>query len=136
MREIVDWDYYRERLGGTIQKIITIPAAMQRVPNPVPRVKHPDWLHKKARTCNPAWVLLQVSGLKTGISVTHARLCTVQQAWFEGERQDTHWVCYVRYGCQSVARQAPRLAAQEGARPPGGQHLPGGLGCKGLESLT
>ena len=54
VREIVDWDYYRERLGGTIQKIITIPAAMQRVPNPVPRVKHPDWLHKKARACAPA----------------------------------------------------------------------------------
>ena len=50
MRAIVDWGYYKERLGGTIQKIITIPAAMQRVANPVPRVKHPDWLHKKART--------------------------------------------------------------------------------------
>lgn len=37
----------RERLGSAIQKIITIPAAMQRVPNPVPRVRHPDWLHKK-----------------------------------------------------------------------------------------
>ena len=47
MRAIVDWDYYRERLGSAIQKIITIPAAMQRVPNPVPRVKHPDWLYKK-----------------------------------------------------------------------------------------
>ncbi|KAJ8965898.1 hypothetical protein NQ314_003839 [Rhamnusium bicolor] len=33
--------------GGAIQKIITIPAAMQGVPNPVPRVRHPDWLHKK-----------------------------------------------------------------------------------------
>ena len=31
-------------------KIITIPAAMQHVPNPVPRVKHPDWLSKKARS--------------------------------------------------------------------------------------
>lgn len=39
----------RERLGSAIQKIITIPAAMQRVANPVPRVKHPDWLHKKVR---------------------------------------------------------------------------------------
>jgi DNA polymerase epsilon subunit 1 len=47
VRAIVDWDYYRERLGSAIQKIITIPAAMQRVPNPVPRVRHPDWLHKK-----------------------------------------------------------------------------------------
>lgn len=31
IREILDWDYYIERLGGTIQKIITIPAAMQGV---------------------------------------------------------------------------------------------------------
>lgn len=46
VRDILDWDYYRERLGNAIQKIITIPAAMQAVPNPVPRVKHPDWLHK------------------------------------------------------------------------------------------
>ncbi len=49
LRDIVDWNYYRERLGGAIMKIITIPAAMQHVPNPVPRVKHPDWLSKKAR---------------------------------------------------------------------------------------
>ncbi|XP_044265120.1 DNA polymerase epsilon catalytic subunit 1 isoform X2 [Tribolium madens] len=47
IREILDWNYYIERLGGAIQKIITIPAAMQGVPNPVPRVRHPDWLHKK-----------------------------------------------------------------------------------------
>ncbi len=27
-------------------KIITIPAALQGVKNPVPRIAHPDWLHK------------------------------------------------------------------------------------------
>ena len=47
IRKLLDWDYYLERLGGTIQKIITIPAALQGCANPVPRVKHPDWLHKK-----------------------------------------------------------------------------------------
>ncbi|KAJ8897708.1 hypothetical protein PR048_003058 [Dryococelus australis] len=47
IREVLDWDYYIERLGGTIQKIVTIPAAMQGLPNPVPRVQHPEWLHKK-----------------------------------------------------------------------------------------
>lgn len=47
IRDILDWNYYIERLNGTIQKIITIPAALQGVPNPVPRVQHPDWLHKK-----------------------------------------------------------------------------------------
>lgn len=48
-RGLVDWEYYRERLSGAIQKIITIPAALQRVPNPVPRVAHPAWLHKRVR---------------------------------------------------------------------------------------
>jgi DNA polymerase epsilon subunit 1 len=47
IRQILDWNYYIERIGGAIQKIITIPAALQGVSNPVPRVQHPDWLHKK-----------------------------------------------------------------------------------------
>jgi DNA polymerase epsilon subunit 1 len=47
IRSILDWDYYIERLGNAIQKIITIPAAMQGVSNPVPRIAHPDWLHKR-----------------------------------------------------------------------------------------
>ena len=33
IRQVLDWDYYIERLGGAIQKIITIPAAMQGVSN-------------------------------------------------------------------------------------------------------
>ena len=49
IRGILDWEYYAERLGSAIQKIVTIPAAMQGVANPVPRVLHPDWLHKKLR---------------------------------------------------------------------------------------
>ncbi|KAG5315775.1 DPOE1 polymerase, partial [Acromyrmex insinuator] len=47
IRDILDWNYYIERLGSAIQKIITIPAAMQGLSNPVPRVQHPPWLHKK-----------------------------------------------------------------------------------------
>jgi len=31
IREILDWSYYIERLSSTIQKLITIPAAMQKV---------------------------------------------------------------------------------------------------------
>lgn len=45
----MDWDYYVERLGNCIQKIITIPAALQGVPNPVPRIAHPDWLQNKIK---------------------------------------------------------------------------------------
>ncbi|CAE6420593.1 unnamed protein product [Rhizoctonia solani] len=47
IRSILDWGYYIERLGSVIQKLITIPAAMQKVANPVPRIRHPDWLHKR-----------------------------------------------------------------------------------------
>lgn len=32
IRSIIDWSYYRQRLSSAIQKIITIPAAMQKVP--------------------------------------------------------------------------------------------------------
>lgn len=47
IRDILDWQYYIERLNSCIQKIITIPAALQGVSNPVPRCTHPDWLHKR-----------------------------------------------------------------------------------------
>ncbi|MCJ1382392.1 DNA polymerase epsilon catalytic subunit [Xylographa soralifera] len=46
-RTILDWDYYLERLGSVIQKLITIPAALQKVRNPVPRVGHPEWLQRR-----------------------------------------------------------------------------------------
>ncbi|KAH3682890.1 hypothetical protein WICPIJ_006146 [Wickerhamomyces pijperi] len=51
-RSIIDWSYYKERLESVIQKIITIPAALQEVSNPVPRVAHPDWLQKRINTKN------------------------------------------------------------------------------------
>jgi len=47
IRDILDWNYYIERFNSCIQKIITIPAALQNIRNPVPRVSHPDWLHKR-----------------------------------------------------------------------------------------
>ncbi|KAJ3268707.1 DNA polymerase epsilon catalytic subunit, partial [Terramyces sp. JEL0728] len=47
IRDLIDWEYYLERFGGVIQKLITIPAAAQNVENPIPRIKHPDWLLKR-----------------------------------------------------------------------------------------
>ncbi|KAI9204184.1 uncharacterized protein BJ171DRAFT_442631 [Polychytrium aggregatum] len=47
IRTIIDWSYYLERFGSVIQKLITIPAAMQGVANPIPRIKHPEWLSKR-----------------------------------------------------------------------------------------
>ncbi|KZF24567.1 DNA polymeras-like protein epsilon [Xylona heveae TC161] len=49
-RDVIDWDYYLERLGSVIQKLITIPAALQKIRNPVPRVAHPDWLQRRINT--------------------------------------------------------------------------------------
>jgi DNA polymerase epsilon subunit 1 len=49
IRNLIDWDYYVARLNSCIQKIITIPAALQRIRNPVPRCVHPDWLLKVVR---------------------------------------------------------------------------------------
>ncbi|KAI8443886.1 DNA polymerase epsilon subunit 1, partial [Phakopsora pachyrhizi] len=50
IRSILDWNYYIERLGSVIQKLITIPAAMQKISNPVPRIHHPDWLARRLTT--------------------------------------------------------------------------------------
>ncbi|XP_043925704.1 DNA polymerase epsilon catalytic subunit A [Protopterus annectens] len=63
IRMILDWDYYIERLGSAIQKIITIPAALQQVKNPVPRVRHPDWLHKKLLEKNDIYKQKKISEL-------------------------------------------------------------------------
>ncbi len=46
-RTVIDWNYYTERLGSVIQKLVTIPAALQKIQNPVPRIVHPEWLQKR-----------------------------------------------------------------------------------------
>lgn len=52
IRNIVDWDYYIQRVGSTIQKIVTVPAALQDIPNPVERVEHPEWLKELVKVRN------------------------------------------------------------------------------------
>ncbi|KAF4670954.1 hypothetical protein FOL47_001752 [Perkinsus chesapeaki] len=49
IREIIDWQYYRTRLGAAIQKIISIPAMNQHVKNPCPSVELPQWAKKRVR---------------------------------------------------------------------------------------
>lgn len=46
IRNFIDWDYYIDRFSNTIQKIITIPAGIQNIDNPIDRVKEPDWLKR------------------------------------------------------------------------------------------
>ncbi|CAK9301987.1 unnamed protein product [Gordionus sp. m RMFG-2023] len=63
IKDIVDWDYYIERISSAIQKIITIPAAMQYIKNPVPRVPHPEWLHKKLVSFNDVFKQKKISDM-------------------------------------------------------------------------
>ena len=46
MRDVIDWDYYKERLAGNILKIVIIPAAMQKVDNPYPNIRYPEWVNR------------------------------------------------------------------------------------------
>ena len=47
IKDILDWDYYKERLATQIQKMVCIPAVMQNISNPIPEIELPDWLQKK-----------------------------------------------------------------------------------------
>lgn len=38
IRDVLDWDYYKERLSTQIQKMVCIPAVMQNVSNPLPEI--------------------------------------------------------------------------------------------------
>lgn len=49
LRNLLDWDYYKGRLANAVLKIVSIPAALQAVDNPVPRIEYPPWLVKKCR---------------------------------------------------------------------------------------
>lgn len=69
LRSILDWDYYIERFAGVIQKLITIPAAMQKVPNPVPRVRHPDWLIRRVSAHDDRFVQSKLDSLMISDSV-------------------------------------------------------------------
>eukprot|EP01135_Chromosphaera_perkinsii_P002657 Nk52_evm25s226 gene=Nk52_evmTU25s226 len=63
IRSVLDWDYYIERLGSAIQKIVTIPAAMQNISNPVPRVRHPDWLFKRVAEKNDSFKQMRIDNM-------------------------------------------------------------------------
>lgn len=61
-RSIIDWTYYWDRLASTIQKIVTIPAALQKVSNPVPRIPHPPWLNKRIAENNDKFKQKSIKG--------------------------------------------------------------------------
>lgn len=55
IRNMIDWDYYKERLGNSILKIIVIPAALQKVRNPIPCIPYPEWLNKMMREADSSF---------------------------------------------------------------------------------
>ncbi|KAE8270465.1 hypothetical protein A4X09_0g1860 [Tilletia walkeri] len=106
LRSILDWNYYIERFAGVIQKLITIPAAMQKVPNPVPRVRHPEWLFKritqkedkfKQRNITDLFAQQRAKQLENGIvgetqEETEARLTAEREARAEKKRAEAEAV--------------------------------------------
>ncbi|CAF3036140.1 unnamed protein product [Rotaria sp. Silwood2] len=71
IREILDWNYYIDRFNSCIQKIITIPAALQNIRIPVPRVSHPDWLHKRLVEKNSLYKQKHVGTMYPNIIITN-----------------------------------------------------------------
>lgn len=53
IRQVVDWEYYAERLDVQLQKIITIPALKQGLQNPIPGIDVPAWLQKQQAAADP-----------------------------------------------------------------------------------
>ena len=71
IRSILDWNYYIERLGSVIQKLITIPAAMQMVSNPVPRIHHPDWLSRRVASVQDKFQQHKVTDFFKQVTKSH-----------------------------------------------------------------
>ncbi|XP_953446.1 DNA polymerase epsilon (catalytic subunit), putative [Theileria annulata] len=46
-RDILDWNYYKERIDTQILKLVVLPAIMQGLINPIPQVELPKWVKRK-----------------------------------------------------------------------------------------
>lgn len=49
LRKLIDWDYYKGRYANAVLKIVSIPAALQAMENPVPGIEYPAWLLRRCR---------------------------------------------------------------------------------------
>ncbi|KPI86504.1 putative DNA polymerase epsilon catalytic subunit [Leptomonas seymouri] len=86
LKALLDWDYYTTRFSACVQKIVSIPAALQSLPNPVPRVAHPDWLEKRIRHLNSRYRQVSLVGM---LSKTKARNEEQQEAAASAEATAT-----------------------------------------------
>ena len=78
-RNLIDWGYYLERLSSVIQKLVTIPAALQKVRNPIPRVGHPDWLQKRINSKDDRFKQKKMTDLMTKSPLSEISLNTTDR---------------------------------------------------------
>lgn len=71
MRSLIDWNYYKERVGSSILKIVTIPAALQGCKNPFPQVQYPDWLKKRIKELNSIFKQKKISDFISSSKITN-----------------------------------------------------------------
>ncbi|KAH9601635.1 DNA polymerase epsilon [Trypanosoma melophagium] len=88
LRQLLDWDYYITRFNACVQKIITIPAALQHVPNPVPRVPYPDWLHKRVQQRNSRFRQMSLSGMFAKAKANEGDILDVEELVAEDNGRD------------------------------------------------
>ncbi|THH26723.1 hypothetical protein EUX98_g7459 [Antrodiella citrinella] len=105
LRSILDWNYYIERLGSVIQKLITIPAAMQKVSNPVPRIRHPDWLHRRVVALDDKFQQHKVTDFFKSWSLDDDESQTQSQSQTQTEPMDVE-----DFGSQAASTGRPRIA--------------------------
>lgn len=80
MRDILDWGYYRTRLCAQFQKLISLPAYFQGVPNPIQRVAHPEWLQKRLRQHEDGKKQLKISDMFKSVRETTGAQLLVEDA--------------------------------------------------------
>lgn len=49
LKEILDWGYYRKRFESILHRMIVIPAYLQQIENPIPRVELPVWVKELSK---------------------------------------------------------------------------------------
>ena len=91
IRNFVDWDYYIDRFSTTVRKIITIPAGIQNIDNPVARVKEPDWLRRvmqeKRATTNQKRISDLFKHVAPAVSVREVRGVEARQEGVEARQE-------------------------------------------------
>jgi len=69
IRNVIDWEYYKTRLGSTVQKLVIIPALEQRIPNPCPSIQVVEWMRKRVAIQNDKFQQTSLMGFVKKVDV-------------------------------------------------------------------